>query len=178
MEFISSGNTTLGEDELRVQALSMSNGSSKRSKISIKFFDDCNGVDHASVLRKLRSRNEKKLAFCKKLGADVCINYKRQDFVKRVKEETGGQGVDVILDPMGASCLMRNIESLNVDGRLFIFGTMGGSDAKIDLRVLLARRLTVQFTAICCGLATDPCPSNCCELDSKGWDAACGEAHL
>jgi NADPH:quinone reductase-like Zn-dependent oxidoreductase len=37
--------------------------------------------------------NEKKLAFCKKLGADVCINYKRQDFVKRVKEEMGGQGI-------------------------------------------------------------------------------------
>jgi len=37
--------------------------------------------------------NEKKLAFCKKLGADVCINYKTQDFVKRVKEEMGGQGI-------------------------------------------------------------------------------------
>jgi NADPH:quinone reductase-like Zn-dependent oxidoreductase len=55
-----------------------------------------------------------------------------------------GTGVDVILDHIGASYLKRNIESLNVDGRLFIIGTMGGSDAKIDLRVLLARRLTVQ----------------------------------
>jgi len=60
-------------------------------------------------------------------------------------------GVDVILDPMGASCLMRNIESLNVDGRLFIIGTMGGSDAKIDLSVLLARRLTVQCMTVYTG---------------------------
>jgi NADPH:quinone reductase-like Zn-dependent oxidoreductase len=60
-------------------------------------------------------------------------------------------GVDVILDPMGASYLMRNIESLNVDGRLFIIGTMGGSDAKIDLSVLLARRLTVQCMTVYTG---------------------------
>jgi len=60
-------------------------------------------------------------------------------------------GIDVILDPMGASYLMRNIESLNVDGRLFIIGAMGGSDAKIDLHVLLARRLTVQCTTVFTG---------------------------
>ncbi|KAK4858777.1 hypothetical protein QYF36_021834 [Acer negundo] len=36
--------------------------------------------------------SEEKLAFCKKLGADVCINYKTEDFVARVKEETGGKG--------------------------------------------------------------------------------------
>jgi NADPH:quinone reductase-like Zn-dependent oxidoreductase len=59
-------------------------------------------------------------------------------------------GVEVILDPMGASYLMRNIESLNVDGRLFIIGTMGGSDAKIDLSVL-ARRLTVQCMIVYTG---------------------------
>ncbi|KAE7995589.1 hypothetical protein FH972_000369 [Carpinus fangiana] len=92
--------------------------------------------------------SEEKLAFCKKLGADVCINYKAEDFVERVKKETGGKGVDVILDPMGASYLMRNIESLNDDGRLFIIGTMGGSEAKIDLRVLLARRLTMQSAGL------------------------------
>jgi NADPH:quinone reductase-like Zn-dependent oxidoreductase len=60
-------------------------------------------------------------------------------------------GIDVILDPMGASCLMQNIENLNVDGRLFIIGTMGGSDAKIDFRVLLARRLTVQCMTVYTG---------------------------
>ena len=36
--------------------------------------------------------NEQKLAFCKDLGADVCINYKTEDFVARVKEESGGKG--------------------------------------------------------------------------------------
>jgi len=37
--------------------------------------------------------NEEKLAFCKSIGADVAINYKTEDFVARVKEETGGQGI-------------------------------------------------------------------------------------
>lgn len=42
--------------------------------------------------------SEEKLAFCKDLGADVCINYKTEDFVARVKEETGGQGITSIIN--------------------------------------------------------------------------------
>ncbi|KAF3961084.1 hypothetical protein CMV_014257 [Castanea mollissima] len=89
--------------------------------------------------------SDEKLAVCKDLGADVCINYKTEDFVKRVKEETGGKGVDVILDHIGASYLKQNLESLNFDGRLFIIGTVGGSVTEVDLRALLSKRLTVQF---------------------------------
>ncbi|KAE8700500.1 Beta-galactosidase 8 [Hibiscus syriacus] len=58
---------------------------------------------------------EEKFAVCDKLGADVCINYKTEDFVARVKEETGGKGVDVILDCIGAAYLQRNVDSLNFD---------------------------------------------------------------
>ncbi|KAK4399065.1 Quinone oxidoreductase PIG3 [Sesamum angolense] len=68
--------------------------------------------------------SDEKLAACKDLGADVCINYKTEDFVSRVKEETGGKGVDVILDNIGGSYLQRNLESLNFDGRLFIIGSI------------------------------------------------------
>ncbi|CAA0835991.1 oxidoreductase- zinc-binding dehydrogenase family protein [Striga hermonthica] len=92
--------------------------------------------------------SEEKLAACKDLGADVCINYKTEDFVSRVKEETGGQGVDVILDNIGASYLKRNLESLNFNGRLFIIGFMGGSVTEINLASLLARRLTVQAAGL------------------------------
>lgn len=87
---------------------------------------------------------DEKLAFCKDLGADVCINYKTEDFVARVKEETAGKGVDVILDNMGAAYLKRNLDSLNFDGRLFIIGLQGGATAEINLASLLARRITVQ----------------------------------
>ncbi|KAL4386047.1 hypothetical protein GQ457_09G002090 [Hibiscus cannabinus] len=92
--------------------------------------------------------SEEKLAFCKKLGADVCINYKTEDFVARVKEETGGKGVDVILDCIGASYLQRNLNSLNFDGRLCIIGFQGGAVTEIKLNTLLPKRLTVQGAAL------------------------------
>jgi NADPH:quinone reductase-like Zn-dependent oxidoreductase len=57
----------------------------------------------------------------------VGINYKTEDWVARVKEETGGRGADVILDVMGASYLSKNTESLAVDGRLIVLGLQGGT---------------------------------------------------
>lgn len=53
-------------------------------------------------------------------------------------------GVDVILDNMGGSYLQRNIDSLNLDGRLFVIGLQGGANSQINLASLLSRRLTVQ----------------------------------
>ncbi|CAN6457707.1 unnamed protein product [Victoria cruziana] len=88
--------------------------------------------------------NEEKLRFCKELGADVCINYKTEDFVERVKEETKGKGVDFILDNIGGSYFQRNLDSLNMDGRLFIIGTQGGPMAESNISCFIAKRLTVQ----------------------------------
>ncbi|KAK9936285.1 hypothetical protein M0R45_013134 [Rubus argutus] len=92
--------------------------------------------------------SEEKLAACKDLGADVCINYKTEDFVVRVKEETGGKGVDVILDSLGQAYFRRNLDSLNFDGRLFLIGTMSGSVTELDLRVVLSKRLTIQAAGL------------------------------
>ncbi|KAL8112966.1 hypothetical protein AgCh_020328 [Apium graveolens] len=92
--------------------------------------------------------NEEKLIFCKDLGADVCINYKTEDFVARVKEETGGKGVDVILDNVGGPYLQKNLDSLNIDGRLFIIGFMGGVVTQVNLASLLMKRLTVQAAGL------------------------------
>lgn len=88
--------------------------------------------------------SEEKLASCKELGADVAINYKTEDFVARVKEETGGKGVDVILDNMGGSYLQRNLDALGLDGRLFLIGFQGGSVAQINLATIFGKRLTIQ----------------------------------
>ncbi|KAK7327954.1 hypothetical protein VNO77_22047 [Canavalia gladiata] len=88
--------------------------------------------------------SEEKLAACKDLGADVVINYNTEDFVARVKGETEGKGVDVILDHIGGSYLQRNLDSLNLDGRLFLISIMGGAIGEVNLNSLLSRRLTVQ----------------------------------
>ncbi|KAK0579430.1 hypothetical protein LWI29_026302 [Acer saccharum] len=92
--------------------------------------------------------SDEKLAFCKKLGADVCINYKTEDFVARVKEETGGKGVNVILDCVGAPYFQQNLDSLDFDGRLFIIGTQGGAKTELNIGSLFARRLTVQAAGL------------------------------
>lgn len=103
---------------------------------------------HLGVKVFVTAGSEEKLDACKKFGADVGINYKTEDFVARVKEETGGKGVDVILDNVGGPYLMRNLDSLNIDGRLFIIGCMGGRVAEVDLSALLAKRLTVQAAGL------------------------------
>ncbi|KAL1537483.1 NADPH:quinone reductase [Salvia divinorum] len=103
---------------------------------------------HHGVKVFVTAGSEEKLAACKELGADVCINYKTEDFVSRVKEETAGKGVDVILDNIGASYFQRNLESLSIDGRLFIVGFMGGTTTEINLASLLAKRLTVQAAGL------------------------------
>ncbi|KAL3701114.1 hypothetical protein R1sor_019136 [Riccia sorocarpa] len=92
--------------------------------------------------------NQEKVDFCKKLGADVVINYKEQDFVQIVKQETDGKGVNVILDHMGASYLQKNIDVLSVDGRLFLISFMGGAVGQINLAPLLSRRLTIQAAGL------------------------------
>ncbi|KAK9131641.1 hypothetical protein Scep_011169 [Stephania cephalantha] len=99
---------------------------------------------HRGVRVFVTAGGEEKLAVCKDLGADVCINYKTEDFVARVKEETGGKGVDVILDSIGASYFQRNLESLNMDGRLFLLGFQTGAVTQVNLASIFAKRIKVQ----------------------------------
>ncbi|KAH7654776.1 Quinone oxidoreductase PIG3 protein [Dioscorea alata] len=103
---------------------------------------------HLGVRVFVTAGNEEKLAACKNLGADVCINYKTEDFVARIKEETGGKGVDVILDNVGGPYLQRNLDSLNIGGRLFLIGFVGGAVTEVNLAPLLIKRLTVQAAGL------------------------------
>ncbi len=89
-----------------------------------------------------------KLAVCRELGADVAVDYRDEDFVARVREETGGAGVDVVLDNMGAAYLARNVDALAVGGRLVVIGMQGGTRAELDLGKLLAKRASVAATAL------------------------------
>jgi putative PIG3 family NAD(P)H quinone oxidoreductase len=87
--------------------------------------------------------SEEKCARCRELGADVAINYRTDDFAKAVLEATGGRGVDVVLDSIGAPYLDANLRSLAIGGRLVLIGLMGGAKAEIGLGALLVRRLSV-----------------------------------
>jgi NADPH2:quinone reductase len=84
-----------------------------------------------------------KCAACVALGAERAINYRSADFVKEVREATGGRGVNVILDMVGGEYLQRNIDSLAMEGRLVHIGQLGGPTAHINLTRLLRQRLTI-----------------------------------
>ena len=89
-----------------------------------------------------------KLDVCRELGADVAINYRDEDFVERVRAETDGRGVDVVLDNMGAKYLDRNVDALAVGGRLVIIGMQGGVKAELDIGKLLSKRAAVHATTL------------------------------
>jgi tumor protein p53-inducible protein 3 len=74
------------------------------------------------------------------LGARA-INYRTEKFDDIVRQETDSRGVDLILDPIGASYLTANFRSLAVDGRQIQIGLMGGRETSIDLGLVLSKRL-------------------------------------
>jgi putative PIG3 family NAD(P)H quinone oxidoreductase len=92
--------------------------------------------------------SDHKLSACAKLGADAGIDYRRDDFAARVGELTGGRGVDVILDIVGADYLDANLKSLATEGRLVIIGLMSGPKTEINLGRLLVHRLTVTASTL------------------------------
>ncbi len=85
-----------------------------------------------------------KCAACMDLGAVRAINYKAEDFVEIVKEETQGRGVDVVLDMIGAAYFDRNLQVLAKDGCLSIIAFLGGAVVeKANLAPIMVKRLTV-----------------------------------
>jgi putative PIG3 family NAD(P)H quinone oxidoreductase len=97
-----------------------------------------------------------KLDVCRELGAEVGINYRDEDFVERVQEATGGAGVDVVLDNMGAKYLARNVDALAPGGRLVCIGFQGGTKAELDLGTLMRKRGSVAATSLRFRPATGP----------------------
>jgi NADPH2:quinone reductase len=84
-----------------------------------------------------------KCAACERIGAERAINYRELDFVAAIRESTGGKGVDVILDMVGGDYFPRNIDVLNMEGRLVQIATLRGSKAEIVLPAIMQRRLTI-----------------------------------
>ncbi len=84
-----------------------------------------------------------KLAKCRELGASTAINYKEQDFLQETLAATGGEGVDVILDPVGGAYLDRNVKALKPFGRLVNIGLLSGGHGEMDMARLLRNRLKI-----------------------------------
>jgi putative PIG3 family NAD(P)H quinone oxidoreductase len=80
---------------------------------------------------------------CLAHGADVAINYRDGDFAPAVRAATDDQGVDVVLDAIGARYLEGNLAALAMNGRLVVIGLMGGTRAELDLAGLMVKRQQV-----------------------------------
>jgi NADPH:quinone reductase-like Zn-dependent oxidoreductase len=92
--------------------------------------------------------SDAKLGRCVELGADTGINYHTEDFVARTRDVTDGRGADVVIDIMGASYLGRNLDTVATDGRIIVLGMMGGTQADINLAVMMSRRVSLISTAL------------------------------
>ena len=89
-----------------------------------------------------------KLEALAEMGLEVPINYREQSFQEAVLKATGGQGVDAILDLVGGDRLADNLGCLKQLGRMVVVGLVAGTQAKIDLSVLLRKRLTLVGTVL------------------------------
>ena len=82
---------------------------------------------------------DEKLALAREYGAAETINYSTEDFRERIKELTGGKGVDVVYDPVGGDLTVPAIKSLAWDGRLLVVGFAAGQIPQIPANLLLLK---------------------------------------
>ncbi len=83
--------------------------------------------------------SDDKLEFCRSLGADETVNYAVDDIKSRLKELTGGNGVDVIYDPVGADLAEPAFRAIGWKGRFLVVGFAGGEIPRIPLNLALLK---------------------------------------
>jgi NADPH2:quinone reductase len=87
--------------------------------------------------------SDEKLAACREHGADATIDYAREEVRERIKELTGGKGVDVVLDPVGGPLTEPALRSTAWRGRLLVVGFAGGEIPKIPLNLPLLKGCSI-----------------------------------
>ena len=103
---------------------------------------------HAGAIVAVTAGSPEKLEACRRLGADILINYREDDFAEQLLAATGGHGADVILDIIGAGYLAKNLAALAPDGRIANIGLQQGRRAELDLSALMAKRGTITSTTL------------------------------
>lgn len=100
---------------------------------------------HASGTRVIiTAGSEEKRELCRSLGAEAAIDYKAGPFASKVEEITGGEGVNLVFDFVGAPYWEQNLQLLKTDGRLILISVLGGSKVKdLDLTKILFKRLQI-----------------------------------
>jgi NADPH2:quinone reductase len=87
--------------------------------------------------------SDEKCAACRAYGADLAINYRKEDFVARAREFTNSRGVDAIFDMVGGDYISRELDLLAREGRLCFVALMGGTRVEADFGLIQRKHLTV-----------------------------------
>jgi NADPH2:quinone reductase len=104
---------------------------------------------HASGHKVLTTAGSKeKCEACANLGADRAINYREEDFVDVAKAETGGRGVDVILDMVGGDYIQRNMSAAAIWGRIVNIAYQSGMQVNVNFAPMLMKRLSLLATTL------------------------------
>jgi len=84
-----------------------------------------------------------KLDLARRIGADHVVNYSTQDLRERIKEITGGKGVDVVYDPVGGALAEPALRSMAWGGRYLVIGFAGGDIPRIPLNLPLLKGCSI-----------------------------------
>jgi NADPH2:quinone reductase len=84
-----------------------------------------------------------KLAYAKKFGADHLIDYRNDDWVARVKEITGGRGVDLIIDGNQGPEAPKNYQVIAPCGNVIYLGAMAGPAPEVALSMIIGKSFSV-----------------------------------
>jgi NADPH2:quinone reductase len=84
-----------------------------------------------------------KVEVCRKLGAEVAIDYREEDFVAAVKEATSGKGADVIYDPVGGDVFDQSLRCIAWEGRLLVIGFTSGRIPAAPANLVLLKNVAV-----------------------------------
>jgi NADPH:quinone reductase-like Zn-dependent oxidoreductase len=109
------------------------------------------------------SRSPAKLARAKELGAAACIDARSSDLVERLLDQTGGQGVDHIVDVGGPQSFVSSLRALRPGGQINVVGYLGGMAGDFNPLMLLERQATLR------GLQVGPC--ECFEAMNRAIDS-------
>jgi NADPH:quinone reductase-like Zn-dependent oxidoreductase len=97
----------------------------------------------------LLSSSDEKLARAKLLGADVGINYKQHpEWGPLVREASGGEGVDAVIETIGAATLAQSLDALRMHGFIGVLGWIGGMDATLSLSKMVLKRIRMQGISV------------------------------
>ncbi|MFI5087159.1 MAG: NADPH:quinone oxidoreductase family protein [Terriglobales bacterium] len=89
------------------------------------------------------SSSDEKLAAVQKLGLQHPINYQRDDYEEKIRESTGGEGVDAVFEMLGGEHVARSVRCLTFLGRVITYGSATGERASLDPRILYDKQTSV-----------------------------------